>query len=137
MAGKNVIGNVLPNEVEKPLELDINKYVTVILTDYWKQKLKEHFMELCKNNNYKSRGRSSLEEYVEKDVMSQGNNGYYQFELWYLMQIFWKYLSQWNGNALFKEHKIIFSESDKLSYWAKRVSDKLSKSLLKALGEKV
>lgn len=125
-------------ETEKvSFELDLNKIVTVALTEYWEQVLKNHLMNLFKDYDYELAGCGSLEEYVEKQIkIAWGKKkGYYQFQLWELMQIFWKCLYLWNDNIPFKNNKIYFSESNKFSYWAERVSDKMDKSLLKALKE--
>ena len=117
------------------LELNINEYVVVSLTEDWENILKEHYLKLLKNFDYKKEGCSSLEEFVEKKYLAMYyKDGYCKILLRELMNIFWKYLSM--GLKLpFKNNKIYFIEpnNEEAQKWAKKVPDEINRRLLDVL----
>ena len=115
------------------LELNINHYVLVSLTEDWKNILKKYFLDLLKDYVfYKAEGYSSLEEYVEEEQLPiYYKDGYFKIQLRELMNIFWN--SIWRSNV-FKDNKIYFIESNSdFDAFAKQVSWKMKARLLKAL----
>ena len=112
------------------LEFNINENVVVSLTEDWEERLKNYYMDLYRNRDYKNEGYGSLEEYVEKKVIPTCyKDGYYKDQLWMIMKIFWE---GWQDPfaSPFEGCKIYFRG------WiggVEKVSDEVSQNILRIL----
>ncbi len=126
MAGQN-----FEKENLSIFELDTNKFVTVNLTKRWREILRDYYLWRVKDSDiYKKNGCNNIEEWIENTyIKPEDKSGYFQFQFWELMAIFWGSLYNYVG-ADKPFEKFYFSEGDKESYWAKKVTEATSGGLL-------
>ena len=127
------------NEVNNYFWVDLYSDVSVELTDYWKEVIRNeeiYYAQAGKGDReirkkYTNWNVFDAEKYVENEIMPK-YNGLCRFKLRRLIQRFWRYTYA-GAEYCFKENKIYFSESNNSSKgnksWAKKVSDGMAKDL--------